>query len=68
MEVIYTAYQIAAIQVTLNDLDVLQLLHASSNEIFSYSCAPAAGQDFEWHGASRGPSATAELLVDLVLI
>ena len=49
----HTAYQIAPFSMTLSDFKVIHVL-----------CALCSSwQDFNWHSASRGPSAIADLLV-----
>jgi len=62
----YMACQIAAICMTLSDLQGHFLLQAFPNVIFSYSSAAVDKIDFNWHSALHGPSAIAELLVTLM--
>jgi len=61
----YMAYRIASFPMTLNDLQVTDLLLAFSHRPTRCRIQLCSRwHDFNWHRASRGPSATAELLVN----
>jgi len=55
--------RIAAVQTTLSGLQNHLVIANLFKLDFSYSCTCSNWQDFDWHRASRGPSAIADFLV-----